>query len=45
MADSSGQQGKGRRVQPQWSPPAGTQPCRLHLYNSLTRNKCFLHFL
>ncbi|XP_054949955.2 cysteine--tRNA ligase, cytoplasmic isoform X9 [Pan paniscus] len=39
MADSSGQQGKGRRVQPQWSPPAGTQPCRLHLYNSLTRNK------
>ncbi|XP_008008439.3 cysteine--tRNA ligase, cytoplasmic isoform X2 [Chlorocebus sabaeus] len=39
MAGSSGQQGKGRRVQPQWSPPAGTQPCRLHLYNSLTRNK------
>ncbi|PNJ16337.1 CARS isoform 3 [Pongo abelii] len=39
------QASKGRRVQPQWSPPAGTQPCRLHLYNSLTRNKCFLHFL
>uniref|UniRef100_A0A8D2GG80 Cysteine--tRNA ligase, cytoplasmic n=1 Tax=Theropithecus gelada TaxID=9565 RepID=A0A8D2GG80_THEGE len=33
------QASKGRRVQPQWSPPAGTQPCRLHLYNSLTRNK------
>lgn len=31
--------GKGRRVQPQWSPPAGTEPCRLRLYNSLTRNK------
>uniref|UniRef100_A0A2R8N507 Cysteine--tRNA ligase, cytoplasmic n=1 Tax=Callithrix jacchus TaxID=9483 RepID=A0A2R8N507_CALJA len=33
------QASKGRRVQPQWSPPAGTQPYRLHLYNSLTRNK------
>ncbi|XP_011785503.1 PREDICTED: cysteine--tRNA ligase, cytoplasmic isoform X2 [Colobus angolensis palliatus] len=33
------QASKGRRVQPQWSPPAGTQPRRLHLYNSLTRNK------
>nr|XP_045010665.1 cysteine--tRNA ligase, cytoplasmic isoform X2 [Jaculus jaculus] len=31
--------GKGRRVQPQWSPPAGTEPCKLRLYNSLTRNK------
>ncbi|XP_066108410.1 cysteine--tRNA ligase, cytoplasmic isoform X1 [Saccopteryx bilineata] len=30
---------KGRRVQPAWSPPAGSEPCRLHLYNSLTRNK------
>ncbi|ERE81063.1 cysteinyl-tRNA synthetase, cytoplasmic [Cricetulus griseus] len=30
---------KGRRVQPQWSPPAGTEPCKLRLYNSLTRNK------
>nr|BAC28234.1 unnamed protein product [Mus musculus] len=33
------QASKGRRVQPQWSPPAGTEPCRLRLYNSLTRNK------
>lgn len=39
MAGSSAEQGKGRRVQPQWSPPAGTEPCRLRLYNSLTRNK------
>uniref|UniRef100_A0A8C4M706 Cysteine--tRNA ligase, cytoplasmic n=1 Tax=Equus asinus TaxID=9793 RepID=A0A8C4M706_EQUAS len=33
------QASKGRRVQPQWSPPAGSEPCRLRLYNSLTRNK------
>nr|XP_004654287.2 cysteine--tRNA ligase, cytoplasmic isoform X1 [Jaculus jaculus] len=33
------QASKGRRVQPQWSPPAGTEPCKLRLYNSLTRNK------
>ncbi|XP_006893438.1 PREDICTED: cysteine--tRNA ligase, cytoplasmic [Elephantulus edwardii] len=33
------QAGKGRRGQPQWSPPAGTELCRLRLYNSLTRNK------
>uniref|UniRef100_H0WT90 Cysteine--tRNA ligase, cytoplasmic n=1 Tax=Otolemur garnettii TaxID=30611 RepID=H0WT90_OTOGA len=33
------QASRGRRVQPQWSPPAGTEPCKLHLYNSLTRNK------
>ncbi|KAM5224824.1 cysteine--tRNA ligase, cytoplasmic isoform 2-T2 [Hipposideros larvatus] len=39
MAGSSGEQGKGRRVQPQWSPPAGSEPCKLRLYNSLTRNK------
>nr|XP_045010671.1 cysteine--tRNA ligase, cytoplasmic isoform X3 [Jaculus jaculus] len=39
MAGCSGEQGKGRRVQPQWSPPAGTEPCKLRLYNSLTRNK------
>ncbi|XP_023566500.1 cysteine--tRNA ligase, cytoplasmic isoform X2 [Octodon degus] len=39
MAGSSGEQGKGRRVQPHWSPPAGTEPCKLRLYNSLTRNK------
>ncbi|KAM8814082.1 cysteine--tRNA ligase, cytoplasmic [Rhynchonycteris naso] len=30
---------KGRRVQPAWSPPAGSEPCRLRLYNSLTRSK------
>uniref|UniRef100_A0A5F9DAX6 Uncharacterized protein n=1 Tax=Oryctolagus cuniculus TaxID=9986 RepID=A0A5F9DAX6_RABIT len=30
---------KGRRVQPPWSPPAGTAPCQLRLYNSLTRSK------
>ncbi|XP_062051624.1 cysteine--tRNA ligase, cytoplasmic isoform X2 [Lepus europaeus] len=39
MAGSSGEQGKGRRVQPPWSPPAGTAPCQLRLYNSLTRSK------
>uniref|UniRef100_A0A8C5LF54 Cysteine--tRNA ligase, cytoplasmic n=1 Tax=Jaculus jaculus TaxID=51337 RepID=A0A8C5LF54_JACJA len=33
------QASKSRRVQPQWSPPAGTEPCKLRLYNSLTRNK------
>uniref|UniRef100_A0A8C9AUJ2 Cysteine--tRNA ligase, cytoplasmic n=1 Tax=Prolemur simus TaxID=1328070 RepID=A0A8C9AUJ2_PROSS len=33
------QASKGRCVQPQWSPPAGTEPCKLRLYNSLTRNK------
>ncbi|XP_008582409.1 PREDICTED: cysteine--tRNA ligase, cytoplasmic [Galeopterus variegatus] len=33
------QASKGRRVQPQWSPPSGTKPCKLRLYNSLTRNK------
>ncbi|KAF6332655.1 hypothetical protein mRhiFer1_002118 [Rhinolophus ferrumequinum] len=38
MAGSSGEQGKGRR-QPQWSPPTGSEPCKLRLYNSLTRNK------
>uniref|UniRef100_A0A452QWK4 Cysteine--tRNA ligase, cytoplasmic n=1 Tax=Ursus americanus TaxID=9643 RepID=A0A452QWK4_URSAM len=31
--------GKGRREQPQWSPPAGSPPCKLRLYNSLTRSK------
>uniref|UniRef100_A0A452QWU7 Cysteine--tRNA ligase, cytoplasmic n=1 Tax=Ursus americanus TaxID=9643 RepID=A0A452QWU7_URSAM len=30
---------KGRREQPQWSPPAGSPPCKLRLYNSLTRSK------
>ncbi|XP_055987995.1 cysteine--tRNA ligase, cytoplasmic isoform X2 [Sorex fumeus] len=39
MAGSTGDQGKGRRAQPQWSPPAGSEPCKLRLYNSLTRNK------
>uniref|UniRef100_A0A8D3EDE2 Cysteine--tRNA ligase, cytoplasmic n=1 Tax=Scophthalmus maximus TaxID=52904 RepID=A0A8D3EDE2_SCOMX len=29
----------GRRVQPPWSPPAGTHVPRLQLYNSLTRAK------
>ncbi|XP_011285391.1 LOW QUALITY PROTEIN: cysteine--tRNA ligase, cytoplasmic [Felis catus] len=33
------QASKGRRGQPQWSPPAGSPPCKLRLYNSLTRNK------
>ncbi|XP_014651248.1 PREDICTED: cysteine--tRNA ligase, cytoplasmic isoform X1 [Ceratotherium simum simum] len=33
------QASKGRRVQPQWSPPARSEPCKLRLYNSLTRNK------
>nr|XP_020024388.1 cysteine--tRNA ligase, cytoplasmic isoform X1 [Castor canadensis] len=33
------QASKGRRVQPHWSPPSGTEPCKLRLYNSLTRNK------
>nr|XP_057933616.1 cysteine--tRNA ligase, cytoplasmic isoform X2 [Doryrhamphus excisus] len=36
---NSGEQGKGRRVQPQWSPPAGTDVPQLRLYNSLTRAK------
>ncbi|XP_049574002.1 cysteine--tRNA ligase, cytoplasmic-like isoform X1 [Syngnathus scovelli] len=30
---------KGKRVQPQWSPPAGTDVPQLRLYNSLTRAK------
>ncbi|XP_051919856.1 cysteine--tRNA ligase, cytoplasmic isoform X1 [Hippocampus zosterae] len=30
---------KGKRVQPQWSPPSGTDVPRLRLYNSLTRAK------
>ncbi|XP_036903675.1 cysteine--tRNA ligase, cytoplasmic [Sturnira hondurensis] len=39
MAGSSEEQGGGRRVQPTWSPPAGSEPCKLRLYNSLTRSK------
>ncbi|XP_043308046.1 cysteine--tRNA ligase, cytoplasmic isoform X2 [Cervus canadensis] len=31
--------GRGRRAQPEWSPPAGSEPCQLRLYNSLTRRK------
>ncbi|KAM7405645.1 hypothetical protein PAMP_000079 [Pampus punctatissimus] len=30
---------KGKRVQPPWSPPAGTDVPQLRLYNSLTRSK------
>ncbi|XP_077375380.1 cysteine--tRNA ligase, cytoplasmic isoform X1 [Festucalex cinctus] len=30
---------KGKRVQPQWSPPSGTDVPQLRLYNSLTRAK------
>lgn len=26
-------------MQPAWSPPAGSEPCKLRLYNSLTRSK------
>ncbi|KAM9221256.1 cysteine--tRNA ligase, cytoplasmic [Dugong dugon] len=33
------QASKGRRGQPQWSPPTGTELGKLRLYNSLTRNK------
>ncbi|XP_020826414.1 cysteine--tRNA ligase, cytoplasmic isoform X2 [Phascolarctos cinereus] len=36
---AGGEQGKGRRAQPQWSPPAGSEPSKLRLYNSLTRSK------
>ncbi|XP_073073418.1 cysteine--tRNA ligase, cytoplasmic isoform X2 [Manis javanica] len=39
MAGSSGEQGKGRRAQPQWSPPSRSESCKLRLYNSLTRSK------
>ncbi|XP_006911044.1 cysteine--tRNA ligase, cytoplasmic isoform X2 [Pteropus alecto] len=33
------QASRGRRAQPQWCPPAGSEPSQLRLYNSLTRNK------
>ncbi|KAM9366087.1 cysteine--tRNA ligase, cytoplasmic [Symphorus nematophorus] len=36
---SSGEPVKGKRVQPPWSPPAGTNVPQLRLYNSLTRAK------
>ncbi|XP_046696727.1 cysteine--tRNA ligase, cytoplasmic isoform X2 [Silurus meridionalis] len=32
-------QAKGKRVQPSWSPPDGTEIPKLRLYNSLTRTK------
>ena len=28
-----------RREQPQWTPPGGSAPPQLHLYNSLSRRK------
>uniref|UniRef100_A0AAY4DB33 Cysteine--tRNA ligase, cytoplasmic n=1 Tax=Denticeps clupeoides TaxID=299321 RepID=A0AAY4DB33_9TELE len=31
--------GKGKRLLPPWSPPTGSEPPKLKLYNSLTRNK------
>ncbi|XP_010766784.1 cysteine--tRNA ligase, cytoplasmic isoform X2 [Notothenia coriiceps] len=36
---TSGEPAKGKRVQPPWSPPAGTHVPHLRLYNSLTRAK------
>ncbi|XP_061521151.1 cysteine--tRNA ligase, cytoplasmic isoform X2 [Phycodurus eques] len=36
---TTSEQGKGKRVQPQWSPPSGTAVPQLRLYNSLTRAK------
>ncbi|XP_034093153.1 cysteine--tRNA ligase, cytoplasmic [Gymnodraco acuticeps] len=36
---TSGEPAKGKRVQPPWSPPAGTDVPHLRLYNSLTRAK------
>uniref|UniRef100_A0A8C2KUE5 Cysteine--tRNA ligase, cytoplasmic n=1 Tax=Cyprinus carpio TaxID=7962 RepID=A0A8C2KUE5_CYPCA len=35
----SGQDRNGKRVQPPWSPPEGTDVSKLCLYNSLTRTK------
>ncbi|XP_060768022.1 cysteine--tRNA ligase, cytoplasmic isoform X2 [Neoarius graeffei] len=35
----AGDQAKGKRVQPPWSPPDGTELPNLKLYNSLTRTK------
>ncbi|KAJ8249094.1 hypothetical protein GJAV_G00231110 [Gymnothorax javanicus] len=40
MCDASEEDAaKGKRVQPTWNAPAGTDPPKLRLYNSLTRNK------
>ncbi|XP_028999834.1 cysteine--tRNA ligase, cytoplasmic isoform X2 [Betta splendens] len=36
---TSGEPVKGKRLQPSWSPPAGTDVPQLRLYNSLTRAK------
>lgn len=36
---SAGDAAKGKRVQPPWSPPEGTDISKLRLYNSLTRTK------
>ncbi|KAM4630223.1 cysteine--tRNA ligase, cytoplasmic [Polymixia lowei] len=36
---NSGEQVKGKRVQPPWSAPVGTDVAQLRLYNSLTRTK------
>ncbi|XP_061622197.1 cysteine--tRNA ligase, cytoplasmic isoform X2 [Phyllopteryx taeniolatus] len=36
---TTSEQVKGKRVQPQWSPPSGTKVPQLRLYNSLTRAK------
>ncbi|XP_040890540.1 cysteine--tRNA ligase, cytoplasmic isoform X2 [Toxotes jaculatrix] len=36
---TSGEPVKGKRVQPAWSPPAGSDVPQLQLYNSLTRAK------
>ncbi|XP_017314791.1 cysteine--tRNA ligase, cytoplasmic isoform X2 [Ictalurus punctatus] len=35
----AGDQAKGKRVQPSWSPPEGSELPNLRLYNSLTRTK------
>ncbi|XP_058237319.1 cysteine--tRNA ligase, cytoplasmic isoform X2 [Hemibagrus wyckioides] len=35
----AGEQAKGKRVQPPWSPPDGSDLPKLRLYNSLTRTK------
>ncbi|XP_041074739.1 cysteine--tRNA ligase, cytoplasmic-like isoform X1 [Polyodon spathula] len=39
IMDASSCDTTGKRVQPAWSPPEGTEQPRLHLYNSLTRRK------
>uniref|UniRef100_H3CGN7 Cysteine--tRNA ligase, cytoplasmic n=1 Tax=Tetraodon nigroviridis TaxID=99883 RepID=H3CGN7_TETNG len=39
IMSTSAETAKAKRVQPPWSPPAGTDGPRLRLYNSLTRAK------